>query len=244
MTNNHEIPRVLINDLNNLFLLQQWVDKQNLLLTVLRISLDLAKKSSLSIQHFLTELKNIKGDFFLYNDIKKDKFVKIVFPCIESIIELLVPSTKDELIKFFIHTKYEIQRLSWREIFNGGNPLEKFGRELILQRISGFFDNHGYVYKEVQDGRGFLDIMLLHDNLEIVIETKLSSNYKDTQQLQIYLENKPYQRIGYFIIFDESKDRKFEKFCDVTSNRISQNKNLSIINIWINPPQPSTGKHQ
>ena len=238
-----EIPRKLINELSNVFLRNQWEDKNNFLLSCLENGIQLAKRSSLSPQNLSRRLQKEAKTFLVYNDLSLREFTPIIYEKLAEYLPEIIFNLVDDIDSFFETTKFEIQRLSWREIYNNGSPKEKFGQQLILQRMSAYFDQSGIVYKEVSDGRGIIDILLVQEMLEIIVETKLGKNYKGTQQLQKYINSRPNGRRGYFIVFDESQNQRFEKICDISMGRYSHEKALKTINIWINPPKPSTGTH-
>jgi hypothetical protein len=181
--------------------------------------------------------------FFLANDVKKEVFVDQLFPFLKKYGSLSANKLRDAYDDFFERTKTDFERNHGGQIFNNGTPKEELGQHLLMAALTAFSDKNGFVYREVPSGAGRIDLIVA-EKIEVIVETKLSRNFKGTKQLEDYVNHKPSSRRGYFVIFDHSKTNTHAKYCDVSNKRFAGRKRVKVVVIHINPPLPSTQAHK
>ena len=89
-------------------------------------------------------------------------------------------------------------------------PQESVGRHLLLAYLDQFVKTiGGFMYIEVQTGRGRMDIIITHNQQKYIIETKIwrgDSRYQaGKKQLVTYLRSEGVTE-GYYIVFDHREE--------------------------------------
>lgn len=158
----------------------------------------------------------------------------------------LVPSYRKEISgqihDFMKQLKYYLRRHRARSIFRRGKPLEEPGKHAVRDALFGFFRNEGLTFEEIPSGRGRIDVLVARGLLQIIVETKLSENFNGIQQLESYIEDDPERRVGYFFVFDTTRQNRFKSLCDVNSSTYTRLKSVYTLVVHVNLPIPSRRK--
>jgi hypothetical protein len=202
---------------------------------------DLISKNQLTLTNL--SKASLPKYFFLNNGTTKDDFIAKLFPYLKKFVTVSAKKIRDTYDEFFEMLKFDLERNHAGQIFNKGQPKEEFGQHLIQAELTGFTHKKGFVYREIPSGAGRIDIIVA-EKIEVIVETKLSRNFKGTKQLSDYVANKPASRRGYFVIFDHTKSNAHRNLCDVRNQRFARSARIKVIVVHINPPLPSTQTHK
>ena len=186
---------------------------------------------------------SLPARFFTINEISKEKFLANFLPYAQKFSPASMGTICEAYDDFFESIKTDLERDHAGQILNRGHPKEDLGQHLIHIALTTFTRKKGFVYREVPSGAGRIDIIVA-GKIEIVVETKLSRNFKGTKQLADYINNSPKTRRGYFVIFDHTKGNNLKGKCDVSGGRLHSNQKTKTVVVHINPPLPSTQKHK
>ena len=99
-----------------------------------------------------------------------------------------------------------IARAGYRILQVPDTPQEFIGQHLLFSYFDAFVRQiHGFMYLEVRSGRGRMDLIILHQQMKYIVETKIWEGNKRYQagkrQLAKYLKLEQVQE-GYYIVFD------------------------------------------
>ena len=103
-----------------------------------------------------------------------------------------------------------IARTGFRILQVPDTPQESVGRHLLLAYLDQFVKIiDGFMYIEVQTGRGRMDIIIIHNQKKYIVETKIwrgDSRYQaGKKQLAAYLKSEGAIE-GYYIVFDHREE--------------------------------------
>jgi hypothetical protein len=99
-----------------------------------------------------------------------------------------------------------ITRAGYRILQVPDTPQEFIGQYLLFSYLDAFVRQiHGFMYLEVRSGRGRMDLIILHQQIKYIVETKIWEGNKRYQagkrQLAAYLNLEKVQE-GYYVVFD------------------------------------------
>jgi hypothetical protein len=99
-----------------------------------------------------------------------------------------------------------IARAGYRILQVPDTPQEFIGQYLLFSYLDAFVRQiHGFMYLEVRSGRGRMDLIILHQQVKYIVETKIWEGNKRYQagkrQLAAYLNLEKVQE-GYYVVFD------------------------------------------
>jgi hypothetical protein len=230
------IPRIIIDEIFEVISNNDLIDKWNFPVNIIR-DYDLLIKSGNSFNPVSCFSSNNK--FIKFNNLTPEKASELFTPVLQKYQNELTKSAISELDNFIIKLKAQIQTTHAKFINNNNNPLEDIGRQIVSAAVFGFFEREGFVYHEVQSGKGLIDILIC-TNIEVIIEAKLSSNFNsESKQLDAYVLS-GHNRRGYYFVFDVTQKNLYKKYCDIENNRFPQKNRNSIVVCHINPPRPSS----
>ena len=128
----------------------------------------------------------------------------------EEFLNYITPTEQIDMRALLDNFRDFIARAGFKILQVPDTPQESVGRHLLL----AYFDQFvkiigGFMYIEVQTGRGRMDIIITHNQQKYIIETKIwrgDSRYQaGKKQLAVYLRAEGVTE-GYYIVFDHRQD--------------------------------------
>ena len=124
----------------------------------------------------------------------------------EEFLHYLTPAGHIDMVPLLDNFRDFIQRAGFQILQVPDTPQESVGRHLLLAYLDHCVKSiGGFMYIEVQTGRGRMDIIILHNQRKYIIETKVwrgERRYRAGKtQLAAYLSTEGVVE-GYYIVFD------------------------------------------
>ena len=124
----------------------------------------------------------------------------------EGFLDYLTPAGRIDMESLLDNFQDFIVRAGFRILQVPDTPQESVGRHLLLAYLDHFVRViGGFMYIEVQTGRGRMDIIIIHNQQKYIVETKIwrgDSRYQaGKKQLVAYLKSEGIVE-GYYIVFD------------------------------------------
>ena len=128
----------------------------------------------------------------------------------EGFLDYLIPTGQIDMRALLDNFRDFIARAGFKILQVPDTPQESVGRHLLLAYLDHFVKIiGGFMYIEVQTGRGRMDIIIIHNQQKYIIETKIWRGNRRYQtgkkQLAVYLRAKGVTE-GYYIVFDHRQD--------------------------------------
>ncbi len=123
-------------------------------------------------------------------------------------VDYLTPNERINMRLLLANFNDFIARAGYRILQVPDTPQEFIGQHLLFSYLDAFVRQiHGFMYLEVRSGRGRMDLIILHQQVKYIVETKIWEGNKRYQagkrQLAKYLKLEKVQE-GYYIVFDHS----------------------------------------
>ncbi|MDE0401185.1 MAG: hypothetical protein OXL96_25600, partial [Candidatus Poribacteria bacterium] len=124
----------------------------------------------------------------------------------EEFLNYITPAEQIDMASLLDNFRDFIARAGFKILQVPDTPQESVGRHLLLAYLDQFVKIiGGFMYIEVQTGRGRMDIIIIHNQQKYIIETKIwrgDSRYQaGKKQLAAYLSAEGVTE-GYYIVFD------------------------------------------
>ena len=128
----------------------------------------------------------------------------------EGFLDYLTPAGQINMELLLDNFRDFIARAGFKILQVPDTPQESVGRHLLLAYLDQFVKIiGGFMYIEVQTGRGRMDIIITHNQQKYIIETKIwrgDSRYQaGKKQLVTYLRSEGVTE-GYYIVFDHREE--------------------------------------
>ena len=128
----------------------------------------------------------------------------------EGFLDYLTPVGQINMELLLDNFRDFIARAGFRILQVPDTPQESVGRHLLLAYLDQFVKLiGGFMYIEVQTGRGRMDIIIIHNQRKYIVETKIwrgDSRYQaGKKQLAAYLVSEDVKE-GYYIVFDHREE--------------------------------------
>ena len=128
----------------------------------------------------------------------------------EGFLDYLIPTGQIDMGALLDNFRDFIARAGFKILQVPDTPQESVGRHLLLAYLDQFVKLiGGFMYIEVQTGRGRMDIIITHNQQKYIIETKIwrgDSRYQaGKRQLAAYLRAEGVTE-GYYVVFDHRED--------------------------------------
>ena len=128
----------------------------------------------------------------------------------EGFLDYLTPAGQINMGSLLDNFQDFITRAGFRILQVPDTPQESVGRHLLLAYLDQFVKLiGGFMYIEVQTGRGRMDIIIIHNQRKYIVETKIWRGDRRYQagkkQLVTYLRSEGVTE-GYYIVFDHREE--------------------------------------
>jgi len=128
----------------------------------------------------------------------------------EEFLNYITPTEQIDMTALLDNFRDFIARAGFKILQVPDTPQESVGRHLLLAYLDHFVKIiGGFMYIEVQTGRGRMDIIIIHNQQKYIIETKIWRGDRRYQagkkQLTVYLRAEGVTQ-GYYIVFDHRQD--------------------------------------
>ncbi len=128
----------------------------------------------------------------------------------EEFLNYITPTEQIDMTALLDNFRDFIARAGFKILQVPDTPQESVGRHLLLAYLDQFVKIiGGFMYIEVQTGRGRMDIIIIHNQQKYIIETKIwrgDSRYQaGKKQLVTYLRSEGVTE-GYYIVFDHREE--------------------------------------
>ena len=128
----------------------------------------------------------------------------------EDFLNYMTPTGRIDMKALLDNFRDFITRVGFKILQVPDTPQESVGRHLLLAYLDQFIKLiGGFMYIEVQTGRGRMDIIITHNQQKYIVETKIwrgDSRYQaGKKQLAAYLSSEGVTE-GYYIVFDHRQD--------------------------------------
>ena len=128
----------------------------------------------------------------------------------EGFLDYLTSTGQIDMATLLDNFRDFIVRVGFRILQVPDTPQESVGRHLLLAYLDQFIKLiGGFMYIEVQTGRGRMDIIITHNQQKYIVETKIwrgDNRYQaGKKQLAAYLSSEGVTE-GYYIVFDHRQD--------------------------------------
>ena len=128
----------------------------------------------------------------------------------EGFLDYLIPTGQIDMGPLLDNFRDFVARAGFKILQVPDTPQESVGRHLLLAYLDQFVKHiGGFMYIEVQTGRGRMDIIIIHNQQKYIIETKIWRGDRRYQagkkQLAVYLRAEGVTE-GYYIVFDHRQD--------------------------------------
>ena len=129
---------------------------------------------------------------------------------IEDFLNYITPTGQIDMAALLDNFRDFIVRVGFQILQVPDTPQESVGRHLLLAYLDQFVRIiGGFMYIEVQTGRGRMDIIIIHNQHKYIVETKIwrdDNRYQaGKKQLAAYLSSEGVTE-GYYIVFDHRQD--------------------------------------
>ena len=128
----------------------------------------------------------------------------------ESFLDYLTPTGQIDMARLLNNFRDFIARVGFKILQVPDTPLESVGRYLLLTYLDQFVKLvGGFMYIEVQTGRGRMDLLITHNGRKYIVETKIwrgEIHYQvGKKQLAAYLKLEGAVQ-GYYVVFDHRRN--------------------------------------
>ena len=128
----------------------------------------------------------------------------------EDFLNYMTPTGRVDMRVLLDNFRDFITRVGFKILQVPDTPQESVGRHLLLAYLDQFVKLiGGFMYIEVQTGRGRMDIIIIHSQRKYIVETKIwrgDRRYQgDKKQLAAYLSSEDVTE-GYYIVFDHRQE--------------------------------------
>ena len=128
----------------------------------------------------------------------------------DGFLDYLTPAGRIKMEALLDNFQDFIARAGFRILQVPDTPQESVGRHLLLAYLDQFVKLiGGFMYIEVQTGRGRMDLIITHNQRRYIVETKIWRGDRRYQagkkQLAAYLSSEGVTE-GYYIVFDHRQD--------------------------------------
>ena len=128
----------------------------------------------------------------------------------EEFLNYVTPIGQIDMASLLDNFRDFIARAGFKILQVPDTPQESVGRHLLLAYLDQFVKIiGGFMYIEVQTGRGRMDIIIIHNQKKYIVETKIwrgDSRYQaGKKQLAAYLKSEGTIE-GYYIVFDHREE--------------------------------------
>ncbi|RKU08114.1 hypothetical protein C6503_23310 [Candidatus Poribacteria bacterium] len=128
----------------------------------------------------------------------------------EGFLDYLIPTGQIDMGALLDNFRDFVARAGFKILQVPDTPQESVGRHLLLAYLDQFVKLiGGFMYIEVQTGRGRMDIIITYNQQKYIIETKIwrgDSRYQaGKKQLAVYLKSEGVTA-GYYIVFDHREE--------------------------------------
>ena len=128
----------------------------------------------------------------------------------EEFLNYITPTEQIDMTALLDNFRDFIRRVGFKILQVPDTPQESVGRHLLLAYLDQFVKIiGGFMYIEVQTGRGRMDIIIIHNQKRYIVETKIwrdDSRYQaGKKQLAAYLRSEGVTE-GYYIVFDHREE--------------------------------------
>jgi len=128
----------------------------------------------------------------------------------EGFLDYITPAGQIDMGALLDNFRDFVARAGFKILQVPDTPQESVGRHLLLAYLDHFVKIiGGFMYIEVQTGRGRMDIIITHNQQKYIIETKIWRGDRRYQagkkQLAVYLRAEGVTQ-GYYIVFDHRQD--------------------------------------
>ena len=128
----------------------------------------------------------------------------------EDFLNYMTPTGRIDMKALLDNFRDFITRVGFKILQVPDTPQESVGRHLLLAYLDQFVKLiGGFMYIEVQTGRGRMDIIITHSQRKYIVETKIWRGDRRYQagkkQLAAYLSSEGVTE-GYYIVFDHRQD--------------------------------------
>ncbi len=128
----------------------------------------------------------------------------------EDFLNYMMPTGRIDMEALLDNFRDFIVRAGFRILQVPDTPQESVGRHLLLAYLDQFIKLiGGFMYIEVQTGRGRMDIIITHNQQKYIVETKIwrgDNRYQaGKKQLAAYLSSEDVTE-GYYIVFDHRQE--------------------------------------
>ena len=128
----------------------------------------------------------------------------------ESFLDYLTPAGQMDMERLLNNFRDFIARAGFKILQVPDTPQESVGRYLLLTYLDQFVKLvGGFMYIEVQTGRGRIDILITHNDRKYIVETKVwrgEIHYQaGKKQLAAYLKLEGAVQ-GYYVVFDHRRN--------------------------------------
>jgi hypothetical protein len=125
-------------------------------------------------------------------------------------VDYLTPTHQINMRQLLANFHDFIVRAGYRILQVPNTPQEFVGQYLLFGYLDTFVRQvHGFMYLEVRNGRGRMDLIVLHNQMKYIIETKIWEGNKRYQagkrQLAQYLKLEGMKE-GYYVVFDHRRE--------------------------------------
>ena len=127
----------------------------------------------------------------------------------ESFLDYLTATGQMDMVRLLNNFRDFIARAGFKVLQVPDTPMESVGRYLLLTYLDQFVKMAGgFMYIEVQTGRGRIDILITHKGRKYIVETKIwrgEIHYQTgKKQLAAYLKLEGVKQ-GYYVVFDHRR---------------------------------------
>lgn len=128
----------------------------------------------------------------------------------EDFLNYMTPTGRIDMKALLDNFRDFITRVGFKILQVPDTPQESVGRHLLLAYLDQFVKLiGGFMYIEVQTGRGRMDIIITHNQRKYIVETKIWRGDRRYQagkkQLAAYLSSEGVTE-GYYVVFDHRQD--------------------------------------